>query len=83
MKNQDCRDYTMTKPPPRTAATVSDCAFPGGNCRIAISSGVAHESQELLTSWLSLCIIGGFPDSKAAFHGPRRGEKENLFIHFR
>jgi len=30
VKNQDCRDYTMTKAQPRTVATVSDCAF---SCR--------------------------------------------------
>jgi len=30
VKNQDCRDYTMTKTPPRTVAPVSNCAFSSG-----------------------------------------------------
>jgi len=81
VKNQDCRDYTMTKAQPRTVATVSNCAFFLQEIAVLpFPSGVAHESQELLTNRLSLCIIGSFPDSKAAFHGPRRGEKRK-FIH--
>ena len=36
VKNQDCRDYTMTNVKVSAPGHVSDCSFRGSNCRIAI-----------------------------------------------
>src|SRR5450830_601387 len=83
VKNQDCRDYTMTTALHAEHMALTDNCFAARreNCRKVIFCGdVAFVCQVLLTDLLSLCIIGGFPDSKAAFYG--RGARKRKYFSF-